>query len=114
VKISSRRRICVGAEHSTTGIDPIVAVIIGNRVSGTRRGVCVNVNTEPPPRVFLHHPRDTVLGEDASRSRKGAAGLMYLLDVLINLLHLSNRLLLRSVRHFSANVHELYKLLCGS
>lgn len=67
----------------------------------------------------LHHPRDTVLGEDASRSRKGAAGLRHakawrLRDVLINLLRLNGRSLLRSVRHFSANVHELYKLLCGS
>ncbi|MCS7080474.1 MAG: hypothetical protein NZ585_10580 [Chloracidobacterium sp.] len=62
----------------------------------------------------LHHPRDTVFGEDASRSRKGAAGLMYFRDVLINLLHLHNLSPLRSIRYFSANPNELYQLLCPS
>jgi len=38
----------------------------------------------------------------------------HLRDVRINLLRLNGRSLLRSVRYFSANVHELYKLLWGS
>lgn len=62
----------------------------------------------------LHHKRDTVLGEDASRSRKGAAGLMYLRDVLINLLHLKKLPVLRSVRKFSANPKPLLRLIQGS
>ncbi|WP_337869408.1 hypothetical protein [Meiothermus sp.] len=62
----------------------------------------------------LHHPRDTVFGEDASRSRKGAAGLMYFRDVLLNLLRLNNLSPLRSIRYFSANPNELYRMLCPS
>jgi hypothetical protein len=62
----------------------------------------------------LHHPRDTVFGEDDSRSRKGAAGLMYFRDVLLNLLHLNNLSPLRSISYFSANPNELYWLLCPS
>lgn len=62
----------------------------------------------------LHHKRDTVFGEDASRSRKGAAGLMYFRDVLLNLLHLNNLPVLRSVRHFAANTHDLYRLISGA
>lgn len=62
----------------------------------------------------LHHKRDTVFGEDASRSRKGAAGLMYLRDILLHLLHLNNLPALRSVRYFSANTHDLYRLIVGA
>ncbi len=62
----------------------------------------------------LHHKRDTVFGEDASRTRKGAAGMMYLRDVVLNLLHLNHRPALRSTRHFSANTHDLYRFLSGS
>lgn len=62
----------------------------------------------------LHHKRDTVFAEDASRSRKGAAGLMYFRDVLLNLLHLNNLPALRTVRHFSANTHDLYRLISGA
>lgn len=40
-------------------------------------------------------------------SRKGAAGLMYLWDVLINLLHLKKLPVLRSVRKFSANPNPI-------
>lgn len=61
----------------------------------------------------LHHKRDTVLGEDASRSRKGAAGLMYLRDVILSLLHLKKWPVLRSVRKFSANPSLLFKLIRG-
>lgn len=61
----------------------------------------------------LHHKRDTVLGEDASRSRKGAAGLMYLRDVILSLLHLKKWPVLRSVRKFSANPSPLLKLIQG-
>ncbi|MCL6529582.1 hypothetical protein [Meiothermus ruber] len=39
-------------------------------------------------------------GEDACRSRKGAAGLMYFHDVLLNLLHLNNLSPLRFIRYF--------------
>lgn len=69
----------------------------------------------------LHHKRDTVLGEawfrraergvDASRSRKGALGLMYLRDVVLNLLHLKKQPVLRSVRRFSANPQALLRLI---
>lgn len=62
----------------------------------------------------LFHPRDVVFGEDVCRIRRGGAGLMYLRDVLINLLRLAELPILRSVRRFSANVHELYRLLRGS
>lgn len=62
----------------------------------------------------LHHKRDTVFGEDASRTRKGASGLMYFRDVLLNLLHLNNRPPLRSTRYFSANTRELYRFLSTS
>lgn len=62
----------------------------------------------------LHHKRDTVFGEDAALTRKGAAGLMCLRDVLLNLFHLNNRPALRSTRHFAANTHQLYRFLCGS
>jgi hypothetical protein len=61
----------------------------------------------------LHHKRDTVLGEDASRSRKGAAGLMYLRDVILNLLHLKRWPVLRSVRKFSADPKALLRLVRG-
>lgn len=61
----------------------------------------------------LHHKRDTVLGEDASRSRKGAAGLMYLRDVILNLLHLKRWPVLRSVRKFSADPKPLLRLVRG-
>lgn len=61
----------------------------------------------------LHHKRDTVLGEDASRSRKGAARLMYLRDVILNLLHLKRWPVLRSVRKFSADPKALLRLVRG-
>lgn len=61
----------------------------------------------------LHHKRDTVLGEDASRSRKGAVGLMYLRDVILSLLHLKKWPVLHSVRKFSANPKALLKLIRG-
>jgi predicted transposase YbfD/YdcC len=62
----------------------------------------------------LHHKRDTVFGEDASRSRKGAAGLMYFRDVLLNLLHLENIPVLRAIRHFSAHSNDLLALIRAS
>ncbi|WP_233493050.1 MULTISPECIES: DDE transposase family protein [unclassified Meiothermus] len=62
----------------------------------------------------LHHKRDTVFGEDASRSRKGAAGLMYLRDVILSLLHLKGWPVLRSVRRFSVDPHPLLQLIQGS
>ncbi|MFN3392921.1 MAG: hypothetical protein ACK40N_14345 [Meiothermus ruber] len=61
----------------------------------------------------MHHKRETVLGEDASRSRKGAVGLMYLRDVILSLLHLKKWPVLRSVRKFSANPKALLRLIRG-
>lgn len=39
---------------------------------------------------------------------------MYLRDILLNLLHLNNLPALRSVRYFSANTHDLYRLIVGA
>jgi hypothetical protein len=36
--------------------------------------------------------------------------MMYLRDVVLNLLHLNHRPALRSTRHFSANTHDLISL----
>ncbi len=59
----------------------------------------------------LHHKRDTVFAEDKCRTRKGAQTFAALRNLLIGLLHQLEEPVLRSVRHFSANPDDLYRLL---
>ena len=61
----------------------------------------------------LHHKRDTVLGEDACRTRKAAQSLAALRNLLLGFLHQRTTPVLRSVRSFSTNPMPLYRWLSG-
>jgi hypothetical protein len=61
----------------------------------------------------LHHKRDTVLGEDACRTRKAAQSLAALRNLLLGFLHQLTTPVLRSVRSFSTNPMPLYRWLSG-
>lgn len=61
----------------------------------------------------LHHKRDTVLGEDACRTRKAAQSLAALRNLLLGFLHQLTTPVLRSVRSFSTNPLPLYRWLSG-
>ncbi|RMH53822.1 MAG: hypothetical protein D6684_11325 [Deinococcus-Thermus bacterium] len=61
----------------------------------------------------MHHKRDVVFGENASRSRKRAVGLMCLRSVIQSLLHLKKQPVLCSVRRFSASPQALLRLIQG-
>lgn len=59
-----------------------------------------------------HHKRDTVFGEDACRSRKGAQALAALRNLIIGLLHLTQgRQLKRAVRRFQSHPGLALELL---
>jgi hypothetical protein len=57
----------------------------------------------------LHHKRDTVLGEDACRTRKAAQSLAALRNLLLGFLHQLTAPVLRSVRSFSTNPMPLFR-----
>ena len=61
----------------------------------------------------LHHKRDTVLGEDACRTRKAAQSLAALRNLLLGFLHQLTTPVLRSVRSFSTDPMPLYRWLSG-
>lgn len=59
----------------------------------------------------LHHTRDTVFAEDASRSRNAAQALTVFRNALTAFLRHLDLPILRSVRRFSVQPSELLKLL---
>jgi len=61
----------------------------------------------------LHHKRDTVLAEDACRTRKAAQALAALRNLLLGFFHQLSRPVLRSVRSFSVQPMPLFRWLNG-
>jgi len=62
----------------------------------------------------LHHKRDTVLAEDACRTRKAAQALAALRNLILGFLHQHDRPVLRSIRSLSIQPMPLYRWLSGS
>lgn len=62
---------------------------------------------------ILHHKRDTVLAEDACRTRKAAQALAALRNLLLGFFHQLSAPVLRSVRSLSAEPMPLFRWLSG-
>lgn len=96
--------VCEETHLAITGLSPAQADAA--RLAGIGRGHWAIENRLP-------HKRDTVLGEDACRTRKAAQSLAALRNLLLGFLHQLTTPVLRSVRSFSTHPMPLYRWLSG-